>query len=130
MKFCEFNGGVHNESYCISEREFERYLFSLIPELRIRLIPDSDWFYPYYVFASSRRFFFFLDFRLTKSVSIKKIAHSTVMEELLFLKRLSQYEKDMDPEVFQSQVSRHERFHVMNSLISLINSFQLITSFI
>lgn len=103
LRFCQFHGGFRNDNYVITEREFERYLFSLIPEMSCCKGLDV-WFYPYYVFAASRRFLFFLDQRHTKTVNIKKLAHSTVMEELLFLKRLSQYEKDMDPQIFQSQV--------------------------
>ena len=80
----------------ITEKEFERYLFKLIPELSGHAcMPKS--FYPYYVFTAARRFFFFLDSKRTLRINIKKLGHSTIMEELLYLKRLSQVQPDVDP---------------------------------
>lgn len=83
-----------NHSF-LTEHELERYIYELIPE-----IPDSnklhESFYPYYAYCSARRFFFFLDPKRTKRISIKKLAHSLVMEELLFLQRLSKRDGDFD----------------------------------
>jgi len=88
----------------LSEQELERYLFDLIPDMPScsSLHPS---FYPYFVFTCCRRFFFFLDSRRTRRISIKKLAHSTVMEELLFLRRISQFEHDMDLAQFNAQIS-------------------------
>jgi len=74
-------------------------------------------FYPYYVFTAARRFFFFLDTKRTQRISIKKLGHSTVMEELLYLKRLSQVQHDVDP----AQISTNW-FSTQNS-IKLYNTF-------
>lgn len=86
----------------ITEQELERYLFQSIPEISgFERMPSS--FHPYYVFTSGRRFFFFLDPKRTHRLNIKKLGHSTVMEELLYMKRLSQVHRDMSPT--QQQVS-------------------------
>lgn len=80
----------------IVEQELERYLFNSIPEISgYEKMPSS--FHPYYVFTSVRRFFFFLDSKRAHRINIKKLGHSTVMEELLYMKRLSQVQKDMSP---------------------------------
>lgn len=88
----------------LTEKELERYIFDLIPTLGgcSQLTPS---FYPYYVFTSSRRFCFFLDHRHTKRIPIKKLAHSTIMEELLFLNRITQYRRDLDEASFNSQIN-------------------------
>ena len=80
----------------ITEQELERYLFKLIPEISGHE-SISRAFYPYYVFTAARRFFFFLDPKRTRRINIKKLGHSTVMEELLYLKRLSQVQNAVDP---------------------------------
>jgi len=80
----------------ITEKELERYLFKLIPELSGHEA-ISRAFYPYYVFTAARRFFFFLDPKRTQRINIKKLGHSTIMEELLYLKRLSHVQNDVDP---------------------------------
>ena len=81
---------------------------------------DID-FYPYYVFAASRKFLFFIDKNKTKSLNVYKLAQSSVMEELLFLKRLSQYERDMDPSEFQSQISAN--WFDGNNALKMYNAF-------
>jgi len=94
----------------ITEKELERYLFRLIPEIsgHDKMTPS---FYPYYVFTAARRFFFFLDTRRTQRINIKKLGHSSVMEELLYMKRLSQVQNDLDP----SQISTNW-FSIDNAL--------------
>jgi len=88
----------------ITEKELELYiLLRLIPEIpSCRSLHQS--FHPYYVFTAARRFFFFLDPKKSKRISITKLAHSTQMEELMFLKRISEFEKDMEPTAFATQV--------------------------
>ena len=93
-------------TYCdgpnISEHQFERYIFDQAANF---LPVRRDSFLPYYVFTASRRFFFFLDCRRTRTVSVKRLALSTVMEELLYLKRILQYEQDMDYVQFSTQIN-------------------------
>jgi serine/threonine-protein phosphatase 2A regulatory subunit B'' len=86
----------------ITEQELERFLFERIPELTTQKKLHES-FYPYYVFTASRRFFFFLDPHRVRRIGIKKVAHSSVMGELLFLRRISQYEGEVDP-ASQAQV--------------------------
>ncbi len=79
----------------INEQELERFILAKIPEVgACQELPES--FYPYYVFTASRRFLFFLDSRRTRRISVKKLAHSAVMEELLFLQRISQHADYID----------------------------------
>ena len=90
----------------ITEQELERFIFELIPsipgcrELDIR-------FYPFYVYTASRYFLFYLDPRRTKRINIRRLSHSYVMEELLYFKRISQFENDMSPTTFASQVGNN-----------------------
>ena len=90
----------------ITEQELERFVFELIPsipgckELDIR-------FYPFYVYTASRYFLFYLDPRHTKRVNIRRLSHSYVMEELLYFKRISQFENDTSPAIFASQASNN-----------------------
>ena len=51
------------------------------------------------------RFLFFLDSRRTRRLSVKKLAHSAVMEELLFLQRISQHGDAADPQLLANQVA-------------------------
>ena len=82
----------------VNEKELERYIYDSIPELiGSKGLPES--FYPFYVFTSARRFFFYLDKLKAKRLNIRELAHSTVMEEFLFVKRVMQYEKDGDNSV-------------------------------
>lgn len=78
------------------EKEIEIYIFELISEIAgCRNLPES--FYPFYVFTASRRFFFYLDSKYSyRKLSIDILAHSTVMEEFLFFKRLSDFEHQQE----------------------------------
>lgn len=87
----------------VNEKELERYIFDSIPDLvGCKNLPEV--FYPFYVFTSARRFFFFLDSRRSRKLHIHTLAHSNIMEELLFIKRLSQYEKDLDEVTLASHI--------------------------
>ena len=79
----------YSDGHYISEDEFERYLYDNIP------ITGScnESFLPFCVFTASRRFLFYLDSHRKKRIPIKRLGLSTVMEELLYLKRISQYER-------------------------------------
>lgn len=72
----------------ISEQQLNSYLFRLINEIDVGGKMHES-FYEYYVYTASQKFTFFLDSRRTNLMSIKKLAHSAVMEELLSLRRLS-----------------------------------------
>ena len=80
----------------IVEKEIEKYIFELIPEISgCRSLPET--FYPFYVFTASRRFFFYLDSKYnSRKLNIDVLAHSTVMEEFLFFKRLSDFEQQQE----------------------------------
>ena len=87
----------------VNEKELERYIFDSIPDLvSCKNLPEV--FHPFYVFTSARRFFFFLDPRRSRKLHIETLAHSNIMEELLFIKRLSQYEKDLDESALTSHI--------------------------
>jgi hypothetical protein len=74
----------------IDEKEFERFIFDLTSKMIIsKSIPES--FYPFYVFSSARRFFFFLDPGHSHKLNIKSLAHSSIMEEFLLVKRYNSY---------------------------------------
>ena len=88
----------------LNERELERFILDRIPEIGACVeLPES--FFPYYVFTASRRFLFFLDSRRTRRINIKKLAHSAVMEELLFLQRISQSPEQMESPAVATQVA-------------------------
>lgn len=72
----------------ISEQQLNSYLFRLITEIDVGNKMHES-FYEYYVYTASQKFTFFLDPRRTNVMSIKKVAHSAVMEELLYLRRLA-----------------------------------------
>ncbi len=78
------------DPYCttISEPQLNSFLFRLIPEIDVGSKMHKS-FFEFYVYTASQKFLFFLDSRRTNVLSIKKLAHSSVMEELLFLRRLS-----------------------------------------
>ena len=107
----------------MTEDELERYIFNLIPQLNsCRKLHEQ--FYPYYTFTAARRFLFFLDSRKTKRLNIKKLAHSSIMEEFLFLERITQYERDLTPESFSSQINNnwfscHNALRIYNDFIQL-----------
>jgi serine/threonine-protein phosphatase 2A regulatory subunit B'' len=80
----------------MTETELERYIYDLIPDTREVADKLDLGLIPYYVFTASRRFFFFLDPRRTRRIAIKKLAHSTVMEEFMYFRRISRYSHEMD----------------------------------
>lgn len=79
----------------MTECELERYIFELVPDMRGCQMLDPS-FYAYYVFTAARRFFFFLDPKRSRRVSIKKLAHSTIMEELMYLQRIASYDREIN----------------------------------
>jgi hypothetical protein len=89
----------------LNDKELEKFIYDAIPDMGPRGMPES--FYPFYVFTSARRFFFFLDPRRRRKLNINKLAHSTLMEEFLFIKRLAKYEKEMPPEIVKSQMANN-----------------------
>lgn len=91
-----------NRDY-LTEKELALYIFSILPDLR-NARDMEDEFIPYYMITSSRKFFFFHDHLRKGQISIKNLAHSTTMEELLYLKQIDKYENDIDPKVFREQV--------------------------
>lgn len=66
-------------------------------------MPES--FYPFYVFTSARRFFFFLDSERCRKLNINNLSHSNVMEEFLFIKRLVQYERDVTSSTIPASIN-------------------------
>ena len=98
--------GVDGKIGYITEQELERFIFELIPS--IPGCRDLDFrFYPFYVYTATRYFLFYLDPHNTKRISIKKLSHSYVMEELLFFKRVTKFENDMSPTTFSHQVENN-----------------------
>lgn len=83
----------NSDSGLITESELEYFILETTPKIpALRHMHDT--FRPFYVFLASRRFFFFLDQRRTRQISIKRVGTSSVMEELLLLQRISQYQED------------------------------------
>ncbi len=72
----------------ITEQQLNSYLTRLTPEINIGNKMHES-FLEFYVCTATQKFMFFLDSRRSSGISIKKLAHSSVMEELLFLRRLS-----------------------------------------
>lgn len=98
--------GIDGKVGYITEQELERFIFELIPS--IPGCRDLDFrFYPFYVYTATRYFLFYLDPHHTKRISIKKLSHSYVMEELLFFKRISKRENDLSPTTFSHQVENN-----------------------
>jgi Ca2+-binding EF-hand superfamily protein len=92
------------DPHCITETELENFLFQYIPRIGV-LMDMPDAFKPYYSFTAVRKFFFVLDERRTQSISIAALAESPVMEEFLFLMRLSQSEAArQDVKTFDAQL--------------------------
>jgi len=104
------------ESGYITEHELEQYIFELIPKLSV-LSEMHDSFKPFYVYTASRRFLFHLDMRRTRKLNIKNLCNSIPMEELLFMKRVSQYQNhdDTTNHILQEQLNRNW-FMPMNTL--------------
>lgn len=72
----------------LDEGQLGGFLLKMIPEVDIfQAMPEP--FYEFYVCTAAQKFFFFLDPRMTNSVSIKKLAHSKEMEELLYIRKLA-----------------------------------------
>ena len=78
--------GVSGSTGFISEAELERYIFELIPSI----ISCADFeinFHPFYAYAASRCFNFYLDPHHTHRIAIDKLAHSSLMEEFVKQRR-------------------------------------------
>ena len=87
----------------ITENEMEKYILDMLKSTAHFATMDPMTI-PFYVLTACRKFFFFLDPHHTGKIGIKKLAMSTIMDELLFLRRFSQYEADMDAASFQAQL--------------------------
>ena len=87
----------------INEQQLESFINSMIPDIDVfhRMHPS---FHEYFVYTAAQKFLFFLDPRRTNSMSIKKIAHSKPMEELLQLRKLALQAGDMDANEVEMQV--------------------------
>ena len=110
----------------INEQELERFILNRIPEIgACEDLPES--FYPYYVFTASRRFLFFLDARRTRRISIKKLAHSAVMEELLFLQRISGNNHSSSS---QSQSRHHVNDQIASNWFSSSNALRVFSLYV
>jgi len=74
----------------ITESELEHYLLDMASKIpALQGVPESAC-----VSIASRRFFFFLDSRRRSQISIKKVAASAIMDELLQLMRMYQYQDE------------------------------------
>lgn len=72
----------------LTEQQIETFALKMISEIDIlQRMPEA--FHEYYAYTAAAKFMFFLDLRHTNLISIKKIAHSKEMEELLALRKLS-----------------------------------------
>lgn len=87
----------------LTEQQLEAFLMKMIPEIDV-LQRMHESFYEYYVYTAAQKFLFFLDMRRTNSISIKKLAHSKEMEELLALRKLAQQAVEMGMQEVESQV--------------------------
>ena len=72
-------------------------------------------FHPYYAFGAVRRFLFFLNGRHMRRIRIRKLVHSEVMEEFLFLNRLMLNEHELIPDDFQAKMGANW-FNVSNAI--------------
>ncbi len=80
--------GVSGDCGFISEAELERYIFEQIQ--RIHSCKDFQFgFYPFYSYAASRRFLFYMDPHRTRRIAINKLAHSKVMEDFVKMRHRS-----------------------------------------
>jgi hypothetical protein len=71
----------------VTEQNLESFLLQMIPEIDIfQRMHES--FFEYYVYTASQKFLFFLDPRRANLLPILKLAHSSVMVELLDLRQL------------------------------------------
>lgn len=106
----------------MTEKDVAMFIHSMISSIKsCRDIQDE--FIPYYMITCARKFFFFLDSRRRGSVSVRNIANSHVMEELLYLRRLDRYEHDLDPKIYQEQLESNWFYHRNSfSLYSIFTS--------
>eukprot|EP00596_Hydrurales_sp_CCMP1899_P007168 CAMPEP_0119047896 /NCGR_PEP_ID=MMETSP1177-20130426/55670_1 /TAXON_ID=2985 /ORGANISM="Ochromonas sp, Strain CCMP1899" /LENGTH=396 /DNA_ID=CAMNT_0007023055 /DNA_START=233 /DNA_END=1423 /DNA_ORIENTATION=+ len=106
LQLIKYAKGKDSAMGFINELELERFILGRIPDISAcDDLPES--FHPYYVFTASRRFLFFLDSRRTRRIRVKKLAHSAVMEEMLFLQRISRHEEEIDRKTFTNQVNNN-----------------------
>lgn len=87
----------------LTEQQLEAFLMKMIPEIDV-LQRMHESFYEYYVYTAAQKFLFFLDTRRTNSISIKKLAHSKEMEELLALRKLAQQAVELGLPEVEAQV--------------------------
>eukprot|EP01036_Dinobryon_divergens_P031956 gene31956-41453_t len=82
----EYVDGDSVVTAAITEQQLEAYLFILIPQIDIMHRMHNS-FHEFYMYTASQKFFFFCDPHRHNSISLKKLAHSTVMQELQHLLR-------------------------------------------
>ena len=82
---------------------------------------------PFAVSPLPYRFLFFLDARRTRRISIKKLAHSAVMEELLFLQRIS---GNNHPSSSQSQSRHHVNDQIASNWFSSSNALRVFSLYV
>jgi hypothetical protein len=87
----------------LADHQLEHYIIQMIPHLDVfeRMHPS---FHEYYAYTASQKFMFFLDTRKANLMSIKKIAHSPVMVEMLQLKKLSSQLNELNTADVERQV--------------------------
>lgn len=84
---------IHSsDSRYITETELENFLFQYIPRVKVLAAMPAA-FRPYYAFTAVRKFFFFLDQKRNQRIPISLLTESPVMEEFMFLMRLSESER-------------------------------------
>ena len=72
----------------LTEQQLESFIIKMIPEIDIfQRMHES--FTDFYAYTAAQKFIFFLDMRKTNAISIKKLAHSKEMEELMSIRRLA-----------------------------------------
>lgn len=73
---------------CVTEQQIEAFIIKRIPEIDIfQRMHES--FTDFYAYTASQKFMFFQDQRGGNSISIKKLAHSKEMNELVSIRRLA-----------------------------------------
>lgn len=87
----------------VNEIELGMYISTLLTDIR-SISEINEKFLPYVIVTAVRKFFFFHDPQHRGNVSIKKLAHTGTMEELLYLHRLDKCEHELDPKIFREQV--------------------------
>lgn len=105
----------------ISEGELERFVSLMTEqqvwptEMRLKEFPTI------YSIAACRKFMFFLDRKFSGQLSIRRLVLSGVMDEWLFLRRFSQYEDEMDPVSFKTQLEGN--WFSVNNIARVYNQF-------